>query len=122
MPLSDELSVSSTPGLFPGYTTADDAGADGDDTVHSAIPSYPVPNCIHAIVAPSNDSSSSWDGTAGPDSIVDLVYIDFIERYVALAAQVAGLELDLPGQSDVYMSGKTLSGLIQDWVSAHWHC
>ncbi|KAJ5770852.1 uncharacterized protein N7511_002903 [Penicillium nucicola] len=99
--------------LVPGYTTKDDAGTDGDDTIHAPISFYRVPNCIQALVS-ANSSET-------PEK-VDLVYIDFIERYMVLAAKFAGLEVDFAKESDVYMPGMTMTNLILDWVKTHWKC
>ncbi|OAX77047.1 hypothetical protein ACJ72_08658, partial [Emergomyces africanus] len=44
---------------IPGYTTKDDAGDDGDDTIHSPINFYRVPNCFQALIPSSSSSSSS---------------------------------------------------------------
>ncbi|KAL4923339.1 metallophosphoesterase family protein [Aspergillus undulatus] len=99
--------------VIPGYTTADDLGVDGDDTVHSTIGFYQIPNCINALTFDT--------GSAVPES-VDLVYIDFIEPYVALAAKFAALDIDVPQESDVYMPSITLTDLIVDWVKANWAC
>ncbi|GFF50080.1 uncharacterized protein C1039.02 [Aspergillus udagawae] len=101
------------PEVFPGYTTADDGGIDGDDTVHSPISFYRVPNCIQALISP---------GTYADPETVDLVYIDFIEPYVALAAKLASLDLDFSRDSDVYMPFETLTDLILDWVKNNWKC
>lgn len=110
-PLSSHSS--SRPPLVPGYTTADDGGTDGDDTIHSPISFYRVPNCIQSLI--------SSDPSATPDT-VDLVYIDFIEPYVALAARYAGLDVDFPGESDVYMPSTRLTDLILDWIKENWAC
>jgi hypothetical protein len=99
--------------LVPGYTTKDDAGTDGDDTIHAPISFYRVPNCIQALV--STNSSEI------PEKM-DLVYIDFIERYIALAAQFAGLDVDVAKESNVYMPGMSMTNLILDWVKTHWKC
>ncbi|KAJ6053997.1 uncharacterized protein N7446_010009 [Penicillium canescens] len=99
--------------LVPGYTTKDDAGTDGDDTIHAPISFYRVPNCIQALVS-ANSSEI-------PEK-VDLVYIDFIERYMVLAANFAGLDVDFAKESDVYMPGMTMTNLILDWVKTHWKC
>ncbi|KAL4936983.1 hypothetical protein BDV06DRAFT_82556 [Aspergillus oleicola] len=99
--------------VIPGYTTADDMGTDGDDTIHSTIDFYQIPNCIDALTLDS--------GSAVPET-VDLVYVDFIQPYVALAAKFAGLAIDVPGESDVYMPSTTLTDLIIDWVKAKWAC
>ncbi|RAL15319.1 metallophosphoesterase family protein [Aspergillus homomorphus CBS 101889] len=101
------------PDLVPGYTTTDDAGTDGDDTVHSHLTFYRVPNCIQSLVTPN-----------GSDELetVDLVYIDFIEPYVALAAKFAGLDVDFSQDSDVYMPSTNLTSLILNWVKTNWAC
>ncbi|KAL4780493.1 Metallo-dependent phosphatase-like protein [Aspergillus varians] len=99
--------------IVPGYTTTDDLGADGDDTVHSTIDFYQIPNCIDALAL---NTSSDFPET------VDLVYIDFIEPYVALAAGYARIDIDVRKESDVYMPSTTLTDLIIDWVKANWSC
>ncbi|KAI9367673.1 Metallo-dependent phosphatase-like protein [Aspergillus egyptiacus] len=99
--------------VVPGYTTTDDLGMDGDDTVHSPIDFYQIPNCIDSLI--SNDSS------AVPE-IVDLVYVDFIEPYIALAAKFAGLNFDVPRESDVYMPSTSLTDIIVQWVKNFWRC
>lgn len=96
--------------IYPGYTTKDDAGTDGDDTVHSSISSYKVPNCIQALVSATK-----------PDT-VDLVYIDFIERFIVQAARAISLDVDVPRDSKVYMPGMGLTDLITAWVKENWRC
>ncbi|KAL5385064.1 hypothetical protein DPSP01_004877 [Paraphaeosphaeria sporulosa] len=54
----------------PGYTTTDDFGSDGDDTVHARIPHYAQPNDLQA------NASFPTDGSL-PEK-VDLVFLDFI--------------------------------------------
>lgn len=61
----------------PGYTTVDDFGADGDDTVHSKIPNFPQPNDLQA------NGSFPIDGSA--PATVDLVFLDFIASYIVNA-------------------------------------
>jgi len=56
--------------LAPGYTTTDDFGSDGDDTIHSPIPHYPQPNNIQANASLPTDGS---DPTA-----VDVIFLDYI--------------------------------------------
>jgi hypothetical protein len=51
-----------------GYTTTDDFGTDGDDTVHSTIPSYSYPDFFQGTAAFPSDGSD-------PD-VVDLIFID----------------------------------------------
>lgn len=106
------LTNDNPPVIFPGYTTTDDGGTDGDDTIHSPISIYRVPNCISSLVA--NES-------ALPET-VDLVYIDFIEPHVALAAKMVRLNVDFSEDSDVYMPSMTLTSLIRQWVKDNWSC
>lgn len=107
------------PHITPGYITLDDAGDDGDDTIHSPIPFYRVPNCIQASIPASSNSSYEDDTTP---EIVDLVYIDFIEPHVAVAAKFAGLDVDFETNIEVYMPGMTLTNLILNWVKENWKC
>jgi hypothetical protein len=111
------------PNLIPGYTTTDDAGDDGDDTVHSPISFYRIPNCIKAFLPAS--SSSSYSPSQPDDSApegVDLVYIDFIEPWIIMAANFAGLDLDIDRDADAYMPGETMTSLISRWVGKNWAC
>jgi 2',3'-cyclic-nucleotide 2'-phosphodiesterase (5'-nucleotidase family) len=65
--------------LAPGYTTTDDFGTDGDDTVHSAIPFYSIPGNIQA------------QSFTGPDPAnVDVVFLDYIARDVLAALKQVG--------------------------------
>ncbi|KAH8926552.1 hypothetical protein BT69DRAFT_972789, partial [Atractiella rhizophila] len=69
----------------PGYVTVDDFSltGEGDDTAHSAIPSYPLPNDLQA------NASFPTDGSL-PD-VVDVVFLDFIgEGYVVPALNSVG--------------------------------
>jgi hypothetical protein len=61
----------------PGYTTTDDFGDDGDDTVHSKIPNYSQPNDLQA------NASFPIDGSL--PKTVDLVFLDFIASYIVHA-------------------------------------
>ncbi|KAJ5151770.1 hypothetical protein N7492_010065 [Penicillium capsulatum] len=99
--------------LVPGYTTKDDAGTDGDDTIHSPVSFYRVPNCIQALLSANS---------SGVLETVDLVYIEFLQPYMALAGKFAGLDVDVGKESEVYMPSTTLTDLILDWVKEHWKC
>ncbi|KAJ5772018.1 hypothetical protein N7520_002547 [Penicillium odoratum] len=99
--------------IIPGYTTKDDAGTDGDDTIHSPISAYQVPNCIQALL--------STNETTAPET-VDLVYINFLEPFLVLAAKYAGLGVDFGKDSEVYMPNTTMSDLILDYVEQNWKC
>ncbi|KAK5111407.1 hypothetical protein LTR85_012181 [Meristemomyces frigidus] len=68
--------------VTPGYTTTDDFGTDGDDTIHSAIPDYTVPDNFQA------NASFPTNGTL-PDT-VDLIFLDYIATDVLTALSGAG--------------------------------
>ncbi|KLJ05985.1 hypothetical protein EMPG_10598 [Blastomyces silverae] len=70
--------------IYPGYTTTDDFGTDGDDTPHSTIPRFPQPNDVQA------NASFPTDGS-DPET-VDLVFVSFIGKDYVLPAvnQVGG--------------------------------
>ncbi|KAF1848677.1 ser/Thr protein phosphatase family [Cucurbitaria berberidis CBS 394.84] len=61
----------------PGYTTSDDFGTDGDDTIHSRIPNFSQPNDLQA------NASFPVDGSV--PKTVDLVFLDFIASYIVNA-------------------------------------
>lgn len=102
------------PRIIPGYTTVDAAGDDGDDTIHSPISFYRVPNCLQSLVNHGQQVSDS--------DPVDLVYNEFIEPYVALAAKFSGLDVDFEKESDIYMNGTMMNELLVSWVTEHWKC
>ena len=102
--------------LLPGYTTTDDAGSDGDDTIHAPIKFYSVPNCLESRIG---FPQTSREGSE-PES-VDLVYVDFIERYIVLALQFLGTDYST-ADTGVYMKGTTLTDVIRRWVRDHWKC
>jgi hypothetical protein len=101
--------MSSNPELVPGYTTKDDAGDDGDDTLHAPISFYTVPNCIQSALA--------FPEKGDPDT-VDLVFIDFIQPWILLALQFLGQTYNA---SDVQSyTDETLTDLMADWIKGHW--
>ncbi|KAF2663839.1 hypothetical protein BT63DRAFT_444299 [Microthyrium microscopicum] len=109
------LGTSKKPDLKPGYTTKDDAGTDGDDTEHSRIDFYNVPNCIQATVGIKLPLDPNDDST------VDLVYNEFVESWIVLALQYLGLKTTV-ADTKPYMEGKTVTNLITDWIEEHWKC
>jgi hypothetical protein len=72
--------------LTPGYTTSDDFGDDGDDTIHSEIAYYEQPNDLQAEANFPSDGSD-------PEK-VDLIFLDFIASYVIDALKQAGKTYD----------------------------
>ena len=109
-PETHQIHMSSESDLTPGYTTTDDAGNDGDDTVHSPITFYRVPNCIQSEIHPSDSDDT-------PD-VIDVVYIEFIEPWILLAFKFLGL--DYSSETAIYMEGENLTTLIAKWVSENW--
>ena len=97
--------------LRPGYTTKDDAGNDGDDTIHSPISFYRVPNCIQSTVNPLNKSLD--------DETVDLVFNEFIQSYIILALEFLGLDYSDKDASQ-YMYGENFTNMLAKWISKNW--
>jgi 2',3'-cyclic-nucleotide 2'-phosphodiesterase (5'-nucleotidase family) len=101
------------PRLTEGYTTRDDIGNDGDDTVHLPVNFYVVPNCIQAEV--------DFPADGEPQS-VDLVFLDFITPWVLMALRLLGGEYS---QEDVqlYVEG-SFTELMAGWIEKNWpkHC
>ena len=105
--------LSASPSLIPGYTTHDDTGTDGDDTIHSPIRFYNVPNCIQATVGFSADDRDSEPQT------VDLMYNEFIQKWILMALEYMG-EAYTSDDTEVYADGKSFTDIMTDWVSEHW--
>jgi len=118
VPLANDAVLHRGAGLTPGYTTTDDAGSDGDDTIHSPITFYRVPNCLESRI--DFPPTSIKDDSSDPES-VDLVYVDFIEDYILLALKFLGTDY-AQGDTAVYMDGRDMTGLIAEWVKGHWKC
>lgn len=95
--------------LTAGYTTKDDFGTEGDDTVHKAVPSYHVDNCVQ--------SEINFPEEGEPDA-VDLVFIDFIQPWVIPALQMAGGDFD-SDDVKLYMEG-TMTYKMAQWIEKHW--
>ncbi|KAK6408126.1 hypothetical protein LTR95_018464, partial [Oleoguttula sp. CCFEE 5521] len=110
VPLSDSFKPK-----IPGYTTSDDAGRDGDDTVHASIRFYDVPNCISAAVKFDPASEDSLPET------VDLVYNEFIQDWALLALRYLGKKYEV-AQTEEALGGKTMTSVISEWVGEHWVC
>ncbi|MCJ1316917.1 hypothetical protein MMC15_002238 [Xylographa vitiligo] len=97
--------------LTPGYTTKDDAGEDGDDTVHSPISFYNVPNCIEARIGIVTDDKAV--------ETVDVVYLEFIQPWVLLALKFLGGEYESVDTED-YLEGVDFTTMIAQWVKENW--
>ncbi|WEW54843.1 hypothetical protein PRK78_000269 [Emydomyces testavorans] len=71
------------PIIYPGYTTVDDFGTDGDDTPHSKLPYFRSENDVQA------NASFPTDGSM--PKTVDVVFSDFIGvKYVLPALMKSG--------------------------------
>lgn len=95
-----------------GYVTSDDAGKDGDDTFHTPIRFYDVPNCIQA--------KASFPDDGKLDS-VDVVYNEFIEKWILLALRFLGENYEV-GDVEVAFEGKSFTEVISGWVHGNWAC
>ena len=119
IPLTAEAMEASP--LTPGYTTTDDAGSDGDDTLHSRIKFHRVPNIVESRTGfPASTGSMKWSTSIEPQT-VDLVYGDFIEDYVLLALRFLGTDYSL-SDAETCANGQTLTALIAEWVQDNWKC
>ncbi|TGO28337.1 hypothetical protein BPAE_0029g00680 [Botrytis paeoniae] len=106
------FSSSSTqkPELIPGYTTKDDNGSDGDDTIHSPITFHRVPNCI--------ESRINIPSTSSNPETVDLVFIDFIKPWVLVALRFSGA--DYTDEDVNSYRNETLTELMAGWIKENW--
>ncbi|KAJ6021302.1 hypothetical protein N7540_006806 [Penicillium herquei] len=68
--------VLDAPAPSPGYTTCDDLGNDGDDTLHSEIPEYEQPPHVQA--------TAGFPSTGDPEK-VDVVFSDFLAGRIITA-------------------------------------
>lgn len=108
---NDQMSLSDHTNLIPGYTTLDDAGTDGDDTVHAPIDFYQQPNCVQSTINPQN---LDLDGET-----VDVVFNEFIQPWILLGLRFLGLSYD-DADVDKYMPEENMTTLIAKWVSENW--
>ncbi|TID25137.1 hypothetical protein E6O75_ATG04342 [Venturia nashicola] len=98
--------------LLPGYTTTDDYGKDGDDTEHSPITFYKVPNCIQAPVGFEL-------GTVDEEKeIVDVVYNAFIQPWVLLALEYLGHKVS--EKDTAPFVEKSMTDVLSEWVGENW--
>ena len=112
------------PSLSPGYTTQDDAGSDGDDTVHSKIQFFKVPTFIESRIgfSTAEEERTSIDHSqkfAGADT-ADLVFLEFVQPYVLLALNFLGADYELKDTNE-FMEGVSLTTMIANWVKGKWN-
>ncbi|KAL6903207.1 Metallo-dependent phosphatase-like protein [Trichoderma evansii] len=95
--------------LFGGYTTKDDIGKDGDDTVHKPIDFYAVPNCIQAEIGFSAEEEPKT---------VDFVFLDFLQPWIIPALKFSGGDYNAK-DIEPYMDG-TLTSKLAEWIGDNW--
>ena len=114
--------------LTPGYTTEDDLGKDGDDTVHSPITFWNVPNAFQTAIGFSLDDASGAseaspvEGSTLDDKeeeTVDVVYNEFIQPWILLALEYLGMKVK-EEDTGVYLEGKTMTDVMVEWVEGNW--
>ena len=103
--------------LTPGYTTVDDAGSDGDDTIHSSIEFFTVSNCIESRI---NFPAAKAESLSEDPKVVDIVYNDFIQTYVLLALEFLGGEYH-EEHTEPYMPEMDSRKIITKWVEKNWN-
>lgn len=113
------------PDLLPGYTTIDDAGADGDDTLHSPIKFYTVPTFIESRIrflsaTPKRKKLTDTMEEPGDPDVVDLVFLDFVQPNILLALKFLGADYH-EDDTNFYMGEVTLNDLIGSWVKENWN-
>lgn len=115
----------SFPRLVAGYTTWDDEGTDGDDAIHSPLPFHLVPNCIQA--------KAAFPAEGEPET-VDLVFFDFVGKFILQALSVASQNSGHDGtassfkhyteaDTETYLEGK-FTDYFNGWIKDNWgqHC
>lgn len=100
--------------LTPGYTTVDDDGDEGDDTVHEPISFYSVPNCIQSKVGFKSNSTE-------PEA-VDVVYNEFLEPFIIQSLQFLGGREYGKKDTRSYKHGITLTDVMANWIRENWPC
>lgn len=99
-----------SPELTPGYTTKDDGGHDGDDTIHKPISFYRVPNVVESRI----------DFGEKTPSHVDLVFIDFVQPWILAALKYLGQDVN-SSITESFLEGQTFTAMMQEWVSENWN-
>lgn len=99
--------------ITPGHTTHDDYGQDGDDTMHSKVPFYPITNCIQAL--------GSFPESSDP-VLVDVVFADFVAGHVIDVLSLLGASYTLSDVEPYLGSDDTLSSVMRNYTSKHWKC
>lgn len=107
------------PPLLPGYTTIDDLGTLGDDTIHSPIYFYAVPYYIQSQIDFSKTAAARKQAL-NPD-YVDVVFVDFIQPFILEALKSLGISYHAANDVGAYMGEVTIVSLIARWVQRNWN-
>ncbi|KZF24516.1 calcineurin-like phosphoesterase [Xylona heveae TC161] len=99
--------------LTPGYTTTDDFGTNGDDTIHSVIPYYDVPIDFQA------NASFPTDGSE-PET-VDYVFTDFMLKFVLSAFQQLGANYTTSDVTYYMPQSFSTQTYLPEYAKTHWH-
>ncbi|KAH0602263.1 uncharacterized protein H6S33_009873 [Morchella sextelata] len=104
------------PTIVPGYTTRDDFGDDGDDTVHSRIIWHFAPKVIQG----NASFPDGWE--TSPPETVDVVFMDFIGWNVAAGLnEISGNDSYRAVDFQPYMGEEdTMTKLLLDYVEKEW--
>jgi 2',3'-cyclic-nucleotide 2'-phosphodiesterase (5'-nucleotidase family) len=97
------------PNLISGYTTKDDFGDDGDDTIHEPIQFFKIPNCIQSKIAFPQE---------GDPENVDLVFVDYVQPWIITALKFSGGDYNADDIQE-YRS-ETVTSLLSNWISDNW--
>nr|RBQ98709.1 hypothetical protein FVER53263_00297 [Fusarium verticillioides] len=98
------------PDLTSGYTTKDDIGTDGDDTIHEPVKFYEQPNCVQAEINMPEK---------GDPETVDFVFLDFIQPWIIPALKFAGAGDYSDADVQRYIDG-TFTYHMAQWISKNW--
>lgn len=101
-----------TVGLTPGYTTIDDFGSDGDDTIHSAIPYYSQPNYVQG------NASLPVDGTT--PATVDVIFLDYFAATVVSILNKLGGTYTMNDVSDYLDPSYTTQSYLPAYAKTYW--
>lgn len=127
--------------LTPGYTTRDDLGEDGDDTVHSPIQFYNVPNVVQTVLSVERSSAVPSTSqhphnlieTATDDNeAVDVIFNAFLQPYIlkilnvlsqADISETRSLSVQYTNENvSNYLPGETFTSFLAKWVQKNWPC
>ncbi|KAF2672668.1 calcineurin-like phosphoesterase [Microthyrium microscopicum] len=96
----------------PGYTTTDDFGTDGDDTIHAKIPYYSKPNALQV------NASFPTDGSV-PETI-DLVFLDFLAPNILSALSSLGANYSKSDIQNYMLPDFTTNNFLATYAKLKW--